>query len=85
MWKETITRAPALAGRVLRKDTEMDTQRIPPRAPVRNPSAHDELLTEVRGIREECRALKRLFYEFARVYLAAKFPYGKPTDRWGRR
>lgn len=33
------------------------------------------------------RALERLerrFDEFAGVYLRAKFPFGKPTDRWRR-
>jgi len=29
--------------------------------------------------------LERRFDEFAATYLDAKFPYGRPVDRWGRR
>ena len=29
--------------------------------------------------------LERRLDEFADVYLNARFPYGKPTDRWRRR
>jgi hypothetical protein len=39
-------------------------------------------------LRDVCDAIERLdakFDEFARVFLNAKFPHGKPTDRWGRR
>jgi hypothetical protein len=32
--------------------------------------------------RLECQ--DRRLDEFFRVYLNARFPYGKPTDRWGR-
>lgn len=37
-----------------------------------------ELLRELRRIRE-------LLNEGIGTYLNAKFPYGKPNDRWGRR
>jgi hypothetical protein len=39
-------------------------------------------------LQDVCDAIERLdkkFDEFARVFLNAKFPYGKPTDRWARR
>jgi hypothetical protein len=45
-------------------------------------SDHDVLLGEIRALRQELRATRRLFDEFAKVYLNARFPYGKPTDRW---
>jgi len=44
----------------------------------------DALLEELRAIRQEQAAFRRLFDEFARVYLAAKFPYGQAGDRWKR-
>jgi hypothetical protein len=31
------------------------------------------------------RRLERRFDEFAAAYLNAKFPYGRPVDRWRRR
>jgi hypothetical protein len=34
---------------------------------------------------EEVKQLRTLLDEFSGVFLSAKFPYGKPTDRWGRR
>ena len=40
-----------------------------------------EQVTTNRGLRQ----LYKLLDTFAGVYLAAKFPYGKSTDRWGRR
>jgi hypothetical protein len=36
-------------------------------------------------IEASLKRLERLFDEFAGVFLNAKFPYGKPTDRWARR
>ena len=39
-------------------------------------------------LQDVCDAINRLdakFDEFARVFLNAKFPYGKPTDRWAGR
>jgi hypothetical protein len=45
-----------------------------------------ELLEELRAIRREQAALRRLLDSFCGAYLAAKFPYGDhATDRWGRR
>lgn len=38
-----------------------------------------------REMLREIRALRRLFDEFAGVLLNARFPYGKPSDRWSRR
>jgi hypothetical protein len=53
-----------------------------PHHPERDDKALDE---EMRLMRAEVAALRRLFDEFAGVYLNAKFPYGRPTDRWWRR
>jgi hypothetical protein len=56
------------------------TNNLPPR------ELHDkEVLEEMRATRREIAALRKLFDEFARVFLAAKFPYGRPTDRWAGR
>jgi hypothetical protein len=50
------------------------------------PPTRDELLfEELRAIRQEQAAFRRLFDEFAGVFLNAKFPYGQPRDRWARR
>lgn len=51
----------------------------------RRPVMTSELLTELRAMREEQRQFRRLFDQFAYVYLNAKFPYGRATDRWHRR
>jgi hypothetical protein len=44
-----------------------------------------ELADELRRIRLAIERLDQHFDEFAGVFLNAKFPYGKPTDRWARR
>jgi len=41
-------------------------------------------LEELQAIRREIAALRRLVDEFAGVLLNAKFPFGKPVDRWRR-
>lgn len=67
------------------KENEMEmgtTTKIP--QPTATPSARD-VLDELRATRRELAALRRLFDEFAGVYINARFPYGKPTDRWARR
>lgn len=33
-------------------------------------------------IRDALQEFLRLFNDFAKAYLNAKFPYGRPTDRW---
>jgi hypothetical protein len=44
------------------------------------------LLLELQALRLEVRALRRLFDEFASVFLNAKFPHGDGRgDRWPRR
>jgi hypothetical protein len=43
-----------------------------------------QALAELRAIRERLEAIYELLDEFVRVFLHAKFPYGKPTDRWER-
>jgi hypothetical protein len=51
---------------------------------LQRPHTDDKALEEMRAIRVELAALRRLFDEFAGVFLNAKFPYGKGTDRWAR-
>jgi hypothetical protein len=51
----------------------------------RTPGDHEELMAELRAIRDEQVSLCRLFDQFAGSYLNARFPYGKPTDRWPQR
>jgi len=55
----------------------------PDRGP--SPDVSMTLLAELRAMRAELGALRRLFDQFAGAFLNAKFPYGKPTDRWARR
>ena len=50
---------------------------------------HDDVktITQTQALAAILAALQRLerrFDEFAKVYLDARFPHGKPTDRWGR-
>ncbi len=45
---------------------------------------HRELLEEMRALRREHTAFRKLFDEFCRAFLNARFPYGKPDDRWRR-
>jgi hypothetical protein len=49
------------------------------------PDSRREALEELRAIRRELAALRKLFDHFAGIFLNAKFQYGKPTDRWARR
>src|SRR5688572_15621505 len=44
--------------------------------------ADDATREELRAIRLELIALRRLFDHFAGVFLNSRFPYGKATDRW---
>jgi hypothetical protein len=37
------------------------------------------------AILKRLERIERILDEFAGAYLNAKFPYGRPTDRWGRR
>ncbi len=39
---------------------------------------------QLQQILQALQRLERRFDDFAKVYLAGKFPYGKPTDRWSR-
>jgi hypothetical protein len=59
-----------------------DLRTIPQRS---QPPASREALEELHAIRVELAALRRLFDHFAGTFLNAKFPYGKPVDRWSRR
>jgi hypothetical protein len=49
---------------------------------LQRPQIDDKQLEEMRAIRAELAALRKLFYDFGRTYLAARFPYGRPTDKW---
>ena len=44
-----------------------------------------QALAELRAIHETLEAIHALLDHFASVYLKARFPYGKPSDRWDRR
>ena len=46
---------------------------------------NESVLAEVRALRGELVAVRKLFDEFCTAYLNARFPHGRPTDRWGRR
>ena len=65
----------------------MGNSNLPPRSD--SDKLTRALLDEVRAMRseqrDELRALRRLFDQFAGVFFNAKFPFGKPMDRWGRR
>lgn len=41
-------------------------------------------LDELRAIRRELTAIRKLFDHFCGIFLNAKFPHGKPIDRWTR-
>ena len=41
--------------------------------------------TALLRIEASLKRIEKLFDEFAGVLLNARFPYGKPTDRWARR
>ena len=49
------------------------------------PDKQSELLAELKAIRREQSAIRRLLDEFCGAYLNAKFPFGVPVDRWRRR
>lgn len=49
------------------------------------PEKDDKTTAELRLIRIELMALRKLFDAFAGAFLNTRFPYGQPTDRWGRR
>lgn len=61
----------------------METRR--PDLSTRPSGEREKVLAEVQEMRREMAALRRLFDEFAGVFLNARFPFGKPTDRWARR
>jgi hypothetical protein len=48
------------------------------------PENDRELIAEIRALRREQAALRRLLDQFFGVYLDSRFPYGKPIDRWRR-
>ena len=53
----------------------------PPTTPPTDPA----VLAELRAVRLELAALRKLFDTFAGVFLNSKFPFGQPVDRWRRR
>jgi hypothetical protein len=64
--------------------TTQDTTSRPAYAhPIRD--GLDALIAEQRATRHELAQLRRLVDEAVGAYLAARYPYGRPTDRWGRR
>jgi hypothetical protein len=68
----------------IRGDDEMTIHEVDNRRN-RPPDADAQLLEELRATRAEISALRKLFDHFAGTFLNAKFPFGKPTDRWARR
>jgi hypothetical protein len=55
------------------------------RATVSRKDLGEQMLRELAANRAEVAALKKLFDEFARTFLNARFPFGRPNDRWSRR
>jgi len=54
--------------------------------PQRPPDPHNTpAVEELRAIRHELEALRESFDAFASAFLAARFPYGRATDRLARR
>jgi hypothetical protein len=49
------------------------------------PSDRKRALDELRAIRLELVALRRLLDEFAAAFLNAQYKFGQPDDRWRRR
>jgi hypothetical protein len=45
----------------------------------------EALEDEIRALRRELVAFRRIFDEFANVFLNTRFPFGQPVDRWRRR
>lgn len=45
----------------------------------------DHVVDELRAIRRDLAGLRKILDDFAGAYLNARFPYGKPSDRWARR
>jgi hypothetical protein len=48
-------------------------------------AASQQAIAELQAIRRELGGMRQLFDRFFAVYLNARFPHGKPTDRWGKR
>jgi hypothetical protein len=71
----------------------VENHTIPPLDPRRNPAeamplildALRVLADELRALRADLRAGRRREDEYRGVYLNAKFPHGRATDRWRRR
>jgi hypothetical protein len=79
-WPETTTRLTAHDRGRVNNETNMNEKTrtsYDTRPPVQRPTT----------LQDVCNAIERLdekFDEFARVFLNAKFPHGKPTERWAR-
>ena len=58
----------------------MNNNRVSDPPPERNVA-----LEELKAIRLELVALRKLIDAFAAAFLNAKFPHGRPSDPWGRR
>jgi hypothetical protein len=71
--------------RIRRASTEGNVMGNEPRISQPKPSgASHEAIDELRAIRRELVAIRRLFDHFAGVFLNSKFPHGKPYDKWTR-
>ena len=52
------------------------------RTDLQKPTEREMILAELQAIRREQALFRRLFDEFAGAFLNARFPFGKPVDRW---
>ena len=55
------------------------------RSLTRRPSDDPRGGATIADLLREVAAMRRQLDEFFGVYLNARFPYGKPSDRWARR
>ena len=42
-------------------------------------------VAEMKAIKRELVAIRRVLDDFAAAFLKARFPYGRPVDRWRNR
>ncbi|PYR45625.1 MAG: hypothetical protein DMF89_24525 [Acidobacteria bacterium] len=63
----------------------MENNRVAQHPGPPGPPSSREVIAELRALRAEVHGLCERFDRFAAAYLAAKFPFGRPTDEWARR
>ena len=82
-----IRRGPRDRARACEKGNRMENHTIRPSGNDRNrpPSTDADLVVAVERLTFAVERLINLFDEFAGAFLNAVAPFGKATDRWGRR